>query len=92
MMMFVHVVVAVENIIKIVEFANGFHELELEFQSSLKTINFGNFQNSVFRISAKYKISYFIESVSYLKKPYKTDLLYFLRNGKIQGDIFTLLG
>lgn len=82
--------VVVENLIKIVEFGNSFHEPE--FQTTLKTINFGDFQNSVFKISSKYKLSYFIESATYLKKPYKTDLLYFLRNGKIQGDIFTLLG
>lgn len=79
----------VENLIKVVEFGNSFHELE--FQSTLKTINFGDFQNSVFKISSKYKISYFIESATYLKKPYKTDLMYFLRNGKIQGDILKLV-
>lgn len=82
----------VENLIKIIEFGNGFHELDPEFQRTLKTINFGDFQNSVFKIRNKHKLTYFVQSAINLRKPYSTDFMYFLRTGKIQGEILKILG
>jgi len=82
-------VVVVENLIKIVEFGNSFHEPE--FQRTLKTINFGDFQNSVFKIRNKHKLTYFVQSAINLRKPYSTDFMYFLRTGKIQGEILKLV-
>ena len=81
--------VEVEKLIKIVNIFNHFSE-QTEESKILKSINFGSHDNSVFKMDNNNRCMYFVRCAIILKYPYKTDLLYFLRTGKIQGDVLKL--
>ena len=89
MITFVLVVVVVEKLIKIVERFNSFAE-QTEESRCLKSINFGSKCNCVFNFYEKDKLSWFFKVCLILKMPYKADILYYVRTGKIQGEVFKL--